>query len=75
MCPEFGNYINKLENFPMSAANLEHVHERFYVAVFHLSEEGEKFKRILANHQIHETQTVIDTVQARLQELTNGSHH
>ena len=40
-------------------------------AVFCLSEEGEKFKKILVNHQIQKTQTIIETVQASLQDLTN----
>ena len=38
--------------------------------VFSLSEDGVKVKRILVNHQIHNTQTIIETVQARLQDLT-----
>ena len=40
-------------------------------AVFCLSEEGETFERVLVNHQIHKTQTIVDTVQARLQDVTN----
>ena len=36
-----------------------------------LSEEGEKFKQFLVNHQIDKTHTIIETVQARLQVLTN----
>ena len=39
-------------------------------AVFYLSEEGENFKRFLGNHQSHKSQTIIETVQARLQDLT-----
>ena len=33
-------------------------------------EEGGKVKRSLVNHQTHKTQTIIETVQTRLQELT-----
>ena len=40
-------------------------------AVFCLSEEDKKFKRILVNHRIHKTQTTIETAQARLQDLTD----
>ena len=40
-------------------------------AVFCLSEEIEKFKGILVDHKNHKTQTVIENVQARLQDLTN----
>ena len=36
---------------------------------FCISEEGYKFKRILANHQIYKAQTISKTVQARLQDL------
>ena len=41
-------------------------------AVSYLCEEGEKLKVILANHQIHKTQTVIEIiVQARLEDATH----
>ena len=40
-------------------------------AILYLSEQGETFKIILVNHQNHRSQTVIWTVQARLQDLTN----
>ena len=39
--------------------------------VFCLGEEGESFKRDLVNHQIHKTQTIIETVRARHQDPTN----
>ena len=40
-------------------------------AVFYLSEEGDTRERILVNHQIHRTQTIIETAHARPQDLTN----
>ena len=41
-------------------------------SVFCASEESEKFQgKILVDHQIHKTHTIIETVQARLQDLTN----
>ena len=40
-------------------------------AFFHLSAEGDTFKKMLVNHQLHKTQTILETVQARLQDLTN----
>ena len=40
-------------------------------AVSCLSEEGKDFKKILVNHQIRKTQTIVEIVQARLQVFTN----
>ena len=38
-------------------------------AVFYLGEEGEKLRRILMNHQIPKTQTIIEAVRTRLTHL------
>ena len=39
--------------------------------VLPLSEEGGKSRECLVNHQIHETQTRIEAVQAKRQDLTH----
>ena len=40
-------------------------------AVFYLSDESGNFKRSLVNLQVRKTQTITETVQARLPDLTN----
>ena len=67
VCSTFWKDTNKLDNFPMHDA----IWSNCLWAVLCLSEEDEKFKRIPVNHQIHKTKTIIETVQARLQDLTN----
>ena len=55
--------VNKLDNISRTRGNVEHVHERLFV--------GRLFFEFLINHTIHKTQTIIETVQARLQDFTN----
>ena len=45
----------------------------FMWAVFYLSEEGEQIKRIVVDHQIRKTQTIIETVQTRLEGVKNNA--
>ena len=42
-------------------------------AVFYLNEEGENVKRIVMNHPIPTTQTIIEAVRTRLEQLQNNA--
>ena len=65
--------VNKLDNFPVNEAIWSMFRNGCMWAVFYLSEEGENVKRIMVTRHSHKTQTIIETVQVRLQNLKNNA--
>ena len=71
MSSKFGTDVDKLNNFSVNGTILSMFMNYCMWAVFYPSEEDEKIKKILVNHQIRKTQTIIETVQAKYRDLTN----
>ena len=73
ICSKFVKHINKLDNFPVQKAIWSMFMNDCTWAVLNLGEECEKFTSILVNHQIQKIQTIMETLQARRQDITNDA--